>query len=91
MLEKLSLYLENTPQEEILRQWEKASRFDNVGITMTDVIEGWSQDCVPSEKIPIEEDTIAEILNNKTPKKSRSFFLSLYYEKSKLLPRKYCL
>lgn len=36
--EKLKEYLENTPEEKILSDWDKSKEFDSIGITIDEFI-----------------------------------------------------
>ena len=38
MLEQLKKYFEETPREQILKDWESTKEFDNVGITAEDFL-----------------------------------------------------
>lgn len=37
-LEDLKKYFENTPEEEVLRLWEKSAELDSIGVTMSDFL-----------------------------------------------------
>lgn len=46
IIEKLKEYLENTPEERILSDWDKSKEFDSIGITIDEFIKS-QQDIDP--------------------------------------------
>jgi hypothetical protein len=38
ILEELKAYFENTPREQIIADWEETKEFDNVGITVEELL-----------------------------------------------------
>lgn len=44
LLKEMQEYFENTPREQIEADWEKSAKWDEVGITVDDLLKNWENE-----------------------------------------------
>ena len=77
LLDGLLSYFENNTQEQILKDWEAAEKWDDVGPKIDDFLEQLSNEIVYKPDISTANTEISN--NTPSPKFSSDFFLSSYF------------
>lgn len=71
-LEDLKKYFENTPKEEVLKQWRKSAELDSIGVSMNDFLRNLNH--YHFTFIPSNSETEKQFETNINPKFTSGFF-----------------
>jgi hypothetical protein len=72
--EELKKYFEQTPQEEILKVWEKSASVDDIGMTVEDFLAN-STHYYPIFSTDPNTKCASQLMNNLDPKFTSGFFM----------------
>jgi hypothetical protein len=90
LLQDLQAYFKNTPQTKIDSDWDKYSKYDEVGPKVSDLLSHFETHFPYEDNSEVEIEILNEKNKIESPKVSGFFYVYSCYEKSSVLIRNFC-